>query len=138
MDTAYWRRILDDYDRATASIRGLNATREIHLALIESHRFNGFDGPRIAADLRAHRDRWLAAYHGPADAGEHADYMRRLARGENGADTLHLLVPREWFAFWRDLAYAPRGDDERDTWGADEEPGVAMLGEAVLLRLWWD
>lgn len=137
---------------------GPNVAQALNLALLANASFNALDGERVAADLLAHPDLWLAAvidraayrYDGVVGAlarSEAVDWikLRDLPDGYWNVDTLFVLAA--------DDPEKNRALDElAQGWGADEldwlddDPGVRREFRPLaggrpaprVLRVWWD
>ncbi|HVG98718.1 MAG TPA: hypothetical protein VNK05_17560 [Chloroflexota bacterium] len=74
-----------------AGARAGNEAQRLQLELIRLHRFNRFDGRRVAGDLEAHRGLWEAAWMRRADLLHilQLNLMEQLATGE--LDREHVL-----------------------------------------------
>jgi len=123
--------------------------QEIQLELIRRHRFNAFDGERVAAGLLDHRDLWEAvmmdrlAVSNPGRLPSLGMVkLRDLPHGEWNVDTLYILTRSKAMADklaqifnvrkWGGMVsvYADHEDVDNALGGA--EPGQAIVA------IWWD
>jgi hypothetical protein len=106
-----------------------DSPQELQLELIRVTSANEFDGARVAADLRAHRELWQAAALGPEDIGATLVY---LAMDVIAAASVYIL--------------ASGSDDDAlmrlaEGWSASSltwEEGVVGTETGRVLRVWWD
>jgi hypothetical protein len=123
--------------------------QEIQLELIRRRRFHAFDGERVAARLRQHRDLWeavmmdrLAISHPGSLPTLGLMKLRDLAKDEWNVDTLYILARNEKDA--EKLAEEfKRGrlGGMVDIHAKPEEVDNALGGAApgqVIVSVWWD
>jgi Arc/MetJ-type ribon-helix-helix transcriptional regulator len=110
----------------------ITETQERYLRLMEQHQYNLFDGERVVADLRAHRDLWEAAVMWRSMIGI---ILRDLPGDFNNVDTLYLSTTPDRLERLKALA---------ETWDADEvavdeeiDFGV-YPSDLICLGVWWD
>lgn len=149
---------------ATRAPKKARSPLEIMLELIEGWKFNRFDGARVAADLRKHRDLWdgvlmlsdaglmlrdIRSVPGRQEPVWHADTLWISARKE------HLAALKKVVRGWEaDLVSwtTEGGEYQLDRYGGAVAKRVNPqarvsnvlwtsrddVGELVVLRLWWD
>ena len=123
--------------------------QDIQLELIRRTQFNAFDGERVVATLRAHRDLWEAVlmdrncFSNPGRLPSTGLIkLRDLSSNLWNVDTLYVLTPDVPSA-WRLAEIA-----EREDWGAivcvhddsrEVEDALGGGGERqAIVSMWWD
>jgi hypothetical protein len=115
----------------------VNDAQRLNLELIRLASFNAFDGPRVVADLLAHRALWQAAFMKRDDLVP----LRDLPEGYWNVDTLYVLAQPGSEAALASLAEGWWPDALTWIEGEDAQRALGSSGpdpQPRILCLWWD
>jgi len=115
-----------------------NTIQDLYLKLIERTKFNNFDGPKVAEDLKNNKELWDSVLMINDDLGI---LLRDLSKNYNNADTLLVLTTKERLPKLLNLCFSWRPDNVAIV---DGEQLSCFLGswmendQRTLVILWWD